>query len=156
MGKTPKELGFVYDEGGMDRWTLFKAVEVGKDYADALLNDCCILECELIGFSFCSAQCRSAAFFCNDFDLCDFRNADLTGADLRGSRFKRCCFDNTNLENAELRSADFVACSFDGASVRGARVGYLQSLLLEWSKEQRRDARRSLLGWIPVKGPPGA
>lgn len=155
MDKTPSELGFVYDAGGLDKWVLFKCTEVGTDYSDGRMSDCCILRAECIGLSFCRAECRNVAFIWSSFDLCDFRNANLTGADFRCSVFKRCAFNGAILRLAELRGAEFVACEFEDADVEGARVGYLQSLRLGWSEKQKKQAARSLLGPLGVKAPPG-
>ena len=153
MPRTPQELGFVYDEGGLDRWTLDRSVEIGTDCSAGLLSGCCILKSECIGVSFRNAHCRDVWFYDSHFDLCDFSDADLSGADFRLTNFKRCRFDRAKLRNAELRGAGFVACDFDGADVEGARVGCLQSLLLGWSREQRKAAARSVLGFLMIRPP---
>jgi hypothetical protein len=155
MHKTPKELGFVYDEGGDcgNRWALYKCIERDRDYSEDFLSECLILMSECVRLSFRKADCCNVAWFWSRFEECDFSDANLFGADFRSTAFTRCRFDRTNLRLAELRGAEFIDCTFEDADVRDARVGYLQSLRMGWSEKQRKEAKRSLLGW--VKAPPG-
>jgi uncharacterized protein YjbI with pentapeptide repeats len=159
MYKTPKELGFVYDEGGLNRWVLSKSLELDRDCSEDCLSDSCILRCEFRGVSFRRADCRNVAWFWSYFEDCDFCDADLAGADLRATGFKRCRFDRATLRVAELRGAGFTDCTFHGADLQGARVGYLQSFLIGLSKKQRTETKRSLLGLANAigwaKAPPG-
>ena len=154
MHKTPKQLGFVYDEGGFNRWVLSSSIESEKDFSEDFLSDSCILRCECRHLSFRKADCRNVALFWDSFEDCDFREADLSGADFRATDFTRCHFDRADLRRTELRGAGFTDCTFDDADVRDARVGYLQSFLMGLSKKQRKETKKSLLG-LPKVPPYG-
>ena len=160
MQRTPKDLGFVYDEGGEcgNRWILYRCVEVDRDYSESLLSDSGIVRCECLRVSFREAVSRNLVTYWSYFEDCDFGGADLSGADFRACRFSRCCFDRAILRQTELRGCDFVQYSFQDADLTDAKAGLLQSHLMGLSKKQRKQVTKTviactLLGWPKV--PPG-
>lgn len=58
----------------------------------------------------------------NDFDECDFTDADLSGCDLRASIFRRCKFVGARLWNANLRRSSIEGCDFTAADLSGAVI----------------------------------
>ena len=52
----------------------------------------------------------------------DFTNANLSGADLRLSRFVEGIFKNADLPNAKLSNAKFIECNFQSADLSGAKL----------------------------------
>lgn len=57
----------------------------------------------------------------SEFRECDFSDANLTGALLRG-KFVNCCFNSTNLSSALGNQVQFVGCQFHKSNFRKAML----------------------------------
>jgi uncharacterized protein YjbI with pentapeptide repeats len=88
----------------------------------------------------------------NDFIEVNFTDADLSGADLRASIFRRVAFVRANLRNADLRRSGFEACDLTDAAMSGAKLTREQAGRIRLSDEQRK-----VIDWQDSDGeePPG-
>jgi hypothetical protein len=91
----------------------------------------------------------SESFFCwNDVLHCDFKDADLSGCDLRQTIWDGSRFVNARLDGADLRCASFDGCDFAGASLRGALLAREQAERIALSEKQRASVE-----WHEDAGP---
>lgn len=67
-------------------------------------------------------ECRFAAAALDECNGCNFRRADLAGADLENGRFQGASFRDANLAGAILEGADLSGVSFRGACLTGASL----------------------------------
>jgi len=96
----------------------------------------------------------------NDWQHCHFAGANLSGCDLRRSRFENCYLQNADLSGADLRGASFTKCSFGGAFMKGTQIekqfGFsrgMKAKSLGLSPEQVRDIKwASSAGEEPAGG----
>lgn len=57
------------------------------------------------------------------FNAVDFRNVDLSDADLRGTQLRFVNLQGSDLSSADLREASWLGCDLGSARLTGARFG---------------------------------
>ena len=83
------------------------------------------------------------------FHDCSFTGVDLSGADLRGSRFSRVLFVDCNLTGADLRGASFLLCELSNVILARAQLaerrfdGTPLDDLVDIGKDARAHVERS-------------
>lgn len=102
--------------------------------------------------AFCNTDLSESRFCWNDFEECDFTDADLHGADLRSSLWLRCRFENANLSGADLRHSQFTDCVFNGALLTKAVLTRDQVEVLPFTEEQRQSVIVKRMGAYPSGG----
>jgi BTB/POZ domain-containing protein KCTD9 len=89
--------------------------------------------------SFRNSDVSESRMCWNDWVECDFTDAVLTGADLRGSEYVRCRFARADLTNADLRHSSFQDCDFTDARLHGARLTRWQGTSLTLTAAQQAE-----------------
>lgn len=102
--------------------TLAHCDATGAQFQNADLTRAIFEGAELEEANFNGAILQTAgllnAILCNT----SFRNANLTGATLVGSKLMDCDFTGANLESASLDGLDLTTCNFSGACLEGASM----------------------------------
>jgi uncharacterized protein YjbI with pentapeptide repeats len=155
MPRTPVELGFEELPIGdsIYRWSLFRTKVVGVDCSYADLSYCSIMRSQIEDCSFAHCSGSMLRLTHNDFVRCDFTNAVLSGADVRGSVFECCKFVGADLKGVDLRNSEFRRCDFRQCHLAAAFVTVAQYLFLQLDPPERNLVVCKLTkGKLPPEG----
>ncbi len=128
--------------------TFFKEGHWDEDFSNFTLPRTYIGRSLLERVSFQNTDLHGSHLCWNDFNDCDFSEAELSHADLRSSIYRRCKFVNCYLVRADLRGAVFESCNFIGANLCAAKMTRSQAKGLNLTNEQRQ-----FVNWQRSDGP---
>jgi uncharacterized protein YjbI with pentapeptide repeats len=103
--------------------TLVECPLDGADFSRSTLEKATFVGCTGEGVSFREARFRQGVIVHgSSFPRADFRDADLTKANLRGTALPGARFDRTTLDGADLSACDATGACFDRASIKGGMM----------------------------------
>lgn len=89
--------------------------------------------------SFCNTDLIESRMCWDDFIDVNFSLANLTGCDMRASRFERVSFARSDLSYSDLRRSEFTDCDFTEARMHQAKLTRPQGQLLSLSALQCQE-----------------
>ena len=138
-----------HDDEGPLGFSVFRArLDDTLDLSDLSLPRTFFGRSEINRVSFRNTDLHESNLCWNDFLGADFTGADLARSDMRSSLFRHVVFVNANLDGADLRGSSFIDCNFEEATMRGVALTREQCPTMHLS-----EAQKLAVDWREDSGP---